>query len=226
MMSIPTTAKALFFPPTPEKLNFQAAVQAHRHQQLARITKMALFIIATLAASATIILTEAAIITWTIALPVIAVTIAAGLLFYRLNALDHRHIEHVEDEKKDVIVQKRLEKLFYEPTIRDDKYVRDSLRGLNRLFGKKIFTDTFIAKIVFLNNLKADGVDEKSLAQLAKEEEVNLSIRFEDEWTELGRFDLPGYQWSLKFNWDGQHGSPIEISCKRAIIVKKEAEEE
>lgn len=221
----PATIKGLFFPPVPEKINFRTTVEAHQNQANARITKTALFALATVAASLTLLLTEAAVITWSLALPAIAITVALGLLFYRLNEMDHSHIELIDDDKKSAVIKKRLEKIFYETDVRSDDYVRASLRGLNRLFGKTLFEETFIAKIVLLNHMKSDDENKKSLAQLAAEDQVNLSIHFEDEWKETGRYGHKGYDWGLKLIWNGEHGSPIEVKCKRALIVPTQPEE-
>lgn len=226
MLPIANKAHSVFFPKEPEKIKFSAAVDAHETQRIASIARVALFAIATVATSITLVLTEAAVISWSAALPAIAVTLTVGYLFYRLYSLDQKHTAPFDDATKSLLVKGKLEKVFFEKALRTDDSLSIVMRGTNRLIGKNLFNEAFISKLLRLNKIKQETGSDKSLASIAKEQSMDLSIHHNDEWRENGRFGLPGYDYFLEIIWDGGDGSPIRVNCKRVQFIEEPQEQD
>lgn len=215
MISLALTTRALFFPKQPDELNFKSAMKAHKLQDIAWITKTALYALASVAATFTLFSIEAAAITWSIAAPVIAATAILGLLFYRINSLNERYVAGFDETTKPAIIKQELATLFQSKEEQSLKRIVKTLHGVNRLLGTELFDDHDIAKIRQLALIKQEGQLPESLAEIAHLCDIDLSINKSHDWVEKGRYGLNNYECSYAVAWDGKQDSPIDVIWKR-----------
>lgn len=209
MESIPYYVKSLFFPPQPTEIDFKAAVEMVDRQRIARIAKTALFALATMATTATLVLTEAALIAWPFALTAIAVTLLAGSLFYRLNSLDRQYIAGLDDAKRSGLAKVELQRIFQYKSSLGNAEIETILKKINRLLGNTAFSKEQIEIVQFINAKAKDS--NKSLAEIAEEQQISLNFSCQSEWVEKG-YGLPAYTCGFTIMWDGKPQSEIEVA--------------
>ena len=223
MSGITNQISKLFFPPThPEstEVTFKIAMDALSTQRIARITKAAVYVFASIAATVTLVLTEAAIIAWPLAIPSIVVSVIAGLVFYRLNSLDKRYVEMLDDKTRESVAQKELERLFLSHDPLTEKEVKKSLNDINRLLGLEIFDKEAIDSILRVHSLAELKGSKTSLGEFAFEQNQPIVISATSVWFEQGRFSLPSYEMSVGVTWNGNPSDPICASYKMTEKTK------
>lgn len=207
----------IFNPKTPAELDFKNAVKAENTQRLARITNIALYAIMSFVATLTIVLNEAAVITWPITLSLIAVNLVIAGLFFRLRSIDHKYLKDFDDAKRSDIVKNEIERIFHSQTTFEDKEIMTSLKGINRLLGNPIFDQALIEKILLTNAAARKNAIAQSLAQTAQEQNIDIDFACESEWEEQGRFGLPSYKYAYNVAWSFIPGESIVTYSSQEI---------
>jgi len=207
--------KSLLFAPKASEHHFDSAIKAVENQRIARIVKTALFIFSTITATTLLTLSEASAIAWPIVLPALAVTLVAWGIFYRLNSLDKRYVEGLDDNTRVTLAKKELERLFFSQPHPSPDAIQKALQGINHLLEYPVFSPEYIQ-----NAQKTAGSDK-------------LSLKLQEEWFEKGWYGLPSFNRSLTVQWDGQTAESIvierssaEIDPKTKIPVLQKADEE
>jgi hypothetical protein len=200
---------ALFFPPAPKdsEVTFDSALNDLATQRIARIAKTVFFVIASVAATAAITLTEAGLLTWPLAIPAILTTLVAGLIFYRLNSLDSTYIERLTDPVKESCVKKELERIFFSQESLTQEEIQKSLNGVNRLLAFEVFEQPAIERILSVHR----NAGAKSIAEAAVEQNQSLGVNLGSKWTEQGRFGLPSYELDVGVSWTGNPSDSIVV---------------
>jgi hypothetical protein len=201
--------KEIFFPQPPKELDFKGAVAAIDTQRISRIAKSAIFAFSTALSTVTMILSEASIIAWPIILPLVAISVVAFGVFYRLNSLDKKYVSGLDDAKRTSLVQTEIEKVFHGKEKMDDVEVTKSLKGINQILGNVVFNDNFIKSILATNAEKTTS--EKSIAEIIveKKQEKMMNFSCTSEWVEKGGFGLPAYKYTFTVKW-----SPVPLETK------------
>lgn len=228
MTSIPKQIVNLFFPPTlpaAAEMTFKIAMEAVNQQRIARITKTAVFAISSIAATVCLVLSEASIVSWPILIPAITVSVLAGAIFYRLNSLDKRYTNGLDDKTRSQLAKSEMERIFLGKTPFSDKHVTKSLKNLNRFLGHEIFDKEAIERILMIKNEAHRNKAPKSIAEVGFEQLVPVAISHHIEWEEPGRFGLNSYQYALKVSWDGNPKTPIVINYQSQEIFSAAEEE-
>lgn len=212
-MPITLPIRAMFFPKKPVSMDFTAAIDALKMQQMARITKAALFALATLALTAVVVLSEASMIAWPIFLPVVIVTLVAGFLFYRLNSLDDQYISGLDGNLRASLAKEEIDKLFCQRPSRELKKeeIESTLQNINTLVGHEIFCATFRKKVIDAHE-SCDG--EKTLAEFFEAKNIPFHIEGKREWEEKGRFGLSSYTRAIDIKWNGKKSDSIHVTCR------------
>lgn len=217
-MKIAEQARAMFFPVKKGNLEFSDAVNVIKLQQAARVTKAALFALASIAVTAIVVLAEASLIAWPIFLPALVVALITGILFYRLNSQDKKYVEGLDDSIRASLAKKELHSLLCERPAKEikPKEIEDKLKGINLLLGHKVFTEDYRKRLIDFHRT-CEG--SKSLSEEIKGKGANLEIAFKKEWQETGRFGLPSHKCSIDLKWEGKE---IEVACTHKEIVQEE----
>ena len=219
-----TAISRVFFPPKPleaKEITFKTAVEAVNTQRIARITKAALFALSSVATTVTLVLTEASIISWTLAIPVILVTILTGIIFFRLNALDKRYLEGLDDTIRSSLAKKELERILLSSIPLKSEEVTKSLKDINRLLGSEIFEKDAIAHILLMQSKAALNQPLKSIAEFAFEQNKPIIISANSAWLEQGRYGLPSFELSVGVNWSGNPTDSLEVNYTRTNPTPK-----
>lgn len=201
MTAIAMQIGEIFRPTTPAELDFKSAVKAENTQRLARITNIALYAIMSFVATVIVVLNEAAIITWPITLTLIAVNLVIAGLFFRLRSIDRKYLQDFDDAKRSDILKNEIERIFHSPTPFEDKEISASLKGINRLLGNPIFDNELTEKILLANAAARKNTVIKSLAETAKEQNIEIDFSCHADWEEQGRFGLSSYKYSFDVVW-------------------------
>lgn len=222
-MDIIQPLRLMFFPKKPASIDFQTAIDALKLQQRARITKAALFAIATIALTAVVLLSEASLIAWPIFLPVVLVTIAVGVLFFRLNSLDNRYIEDLDGDQglRASLAKQEIDRLFCSrpsSAIKKEEIDR-TLQEINLLVGHQLFSPTFRKQVLDMHDRSAG---DKTLAESAEVLGVSLALECKKELQEKGRFGLPTYVRAIDMKWGGKKADAIELTCRYAPLKQEE----
>lgn len=207
----------VFFPqklPEPNEITFKTAVNAVNAQRISRIVKAALFALSSIAATITLVLTEASIIKLPAAIPALLVTLAAGIVFYRLNALDERYLEGLDDQTRSSLAKKELERILLAKEALPPKEVEKSLKDVNRLLGGEIFEKDAIDQILAAQKLAALSETPKSIAEVALEQKTPITLSSASTWHEQGRYGLPSYERCNQVSWSGNPADSLEITYK------------
>lgn len=202
---------AIWKPKAPETpLECKSTLEAMRNQRLARITKTALYILATAATCTMIVLTEASVIVWSSALPAIALTILAWGAFIYLNKIDGKYLEGLNDNMRSAIAKKELENLFKSPLeTLTTKKIDDTLTDMNRLLNWEVFKKDFREN---LTTLLKNPQDKKTLAEVAKLPNSPLKLELEESWREKGHYGWNAKKCSLKITWSPQPEELIAVT--------------
>lgn len=212
MSCITNQVSRLFFPPSHQEsteVTFKTAMDALNTQRIARITKAVVYAFASIAATVTLVLTEAAVITWPLAIPSIVVSIIAGLVFYRLNSLDKRYVEMLDDKTRESVAKKELERLFLSDEPLTAKEVKKSLNDLNRLLGLDMFDKEAVDNILRIHGEAVLKGSKTSLGEYAFAQNQPIVISSAYEWFEKGLFNLPSYRTTVGVTWSGNPSDPI-----------------
>lgn len=207
MSFISSHASDILFPNTTPKQDLSHALDAIKQQQLARIAKVAIYTLAAIATTATIVLTEAAVIAWPTALPVIIVCLAAWALFYRLNTIDSRYTAELDDQSRSAMAKQALEELFQQPYLTKEQ-VKQKIEEINTLLGCKAISEEYEQTIMTL----LDQSDNKSIQDRAKDKGISLALASKKEWDEPGRFGLDAYHRQVEINWDGSLAATLKVT--------------
>lgn len=217
MSCITSQISKLFFPPTqPEstEVTFKTAMDALQTQRIARITKAVVYAFASIAATITLVLTEAAVITWPLAIPSIVVSLVAGLIFYRLNSLDKRYIEILDDKTRETVTKKELDRLFINDELVTATQLKKSLSGLNRLFGLEVFDKEALENILRIRDEAELKGTKIALGAFAFEQKQPIVISSTFSTFEKGLFGLPSYETTAGVSWTGNPSDPIITTYK------------
>lgn len=223
-MNIINQTFELFFPPAKSEIevSFDSALKDLMTQRIARVAKAIFFTISSVALTVSLILTDAGVITWPLAIPAILTTLAAGLIFYRLNSLDNRYIERLTDTVRETCVKKELERIFLSQEPLTQEEVKRSLNGANRLLNFEFFDQERIDNILSIQN----NSESKSIAEMANEKNKSIAIDLGSKWVEQGRFDLPSYTLNVGVQWTGVANDPIIVRYQSKEYVEGQALEE
>ena len=214
MSSVTTQISNLFFPPEiPEnrEITFDAAIDALDTRRLARITKAALFALSSIVGTVMLILTETAVLTWPIAIPLVAVTLVAGLIFYRLNSLDSRYVEFLTDKTKEKLVQHELNRILLSPSTFTTEEVTKSLNCINRLLDMEAFDAVDRGHILNMHAESLLATSSQSIAEFAYELGKPIKIDSKADWFDQGRFGLPSFARKVEVVWSGIPNDNIHI---------------
>ncbi|HEV8051330.1 MAG TPA: hypothetical protein VGP47_02465 [Parachlamydiaceae bacterium] len=223
MSGITNQISKLFFPPIlPEttEVTFKIAMDALNTQRIARITKAVIYTFASIATTVTLVLTEAAIIAWPMAIPSIVVSIISALVFYRLNSLDKRYVEMLDDKTRESVAKKELDRLLLSDEQLTSKEISKSLNDINRLLGLEIFAKADIDNILRIHTDAALKGSKTSLGAFAFELNQPIVISSTSVWFEQGYFNLPHYEKSVGVTWNGNPSDPISTSYKKTETDK------
>lgn len=199
-------------------MDFNAAVKSVDTQLLARITKVALFTLMSIAATAMFVLSEAAVIAWPLTLPVIATTIILGGLFFRLNSLDKTYVSWMSDDMRASLVKNELERIFHSKDLMSSQDLTKSLKAVNRVLGNSVFNEEKIQSILTINAYAQRTGNGLSLAETAQNQKVPIEFSCSSEWTEEARFGLSPFDYAFTVTWDptpGQIG--VTYSCTERL---------
>lgn len=228
MTSIPKQMAHLFFPPKmPEQseITFKTVAEAVNRQRAARITKAAIFALSSIVGTITLVLTEAAVIAWPLAIPAIVISLTAAAIFWRLNSLDKRYLEGIDDKTRAAVSKNEIERILLSKETLTPKEITKSLKNVNRVLGNDVFSKENIETILLVKREAALSKTPKSLAQVAFEQNVSLAFNSISEWTTQGRYGLPSYDYKLEVVWDGNPENPMNIEYQ-SKEANKDAEEE
>lgn len=200
-------------------MDFPSAITALDSQRLARITKIAIYALATIATVATLVLTEAAVIAWPIALPIIAVTLIAWAVFYHLNSHDDTYLGPLDAQTLAMLAKKELEGVFNWPAaVKTAAEIERTISDAHKLLGRQVFSPAFIQKITE-KHLNA-GKEEATATDGAAPTENPLRIDCQEEWPEIRGFGLAKHNCTLKVSWSGLPGEPLEVDFKKTVAEK------
>ena len=222
MSTITKTFMQVFSPPKlseNSEISFKSAVDALKLQSIARIAKAALFTLCSLAATITLVLTEASVISWPVTIPVMIISALTGLIFYRLNSLDQKYVEGLDDKTRESLAKKELERIFLSHNSIPANEIDKNLKDLNRLLGSEIFGKRAIDQILdiqaksFLVNKTGNSEQAitQSIAEAALEQKKSIALCFDIKWTDEGRYGWSSYNRSLHINWKGSPAEPFEL---------------
>jgi hypothetical protein len=201
----------LFFPPklsAPSDITFKEALDATHTHKLARITKAALFALSSVAATVSLVLTEAAVIGWPFAIPAILLTVITGVAFFRLNSLEKRYAEGLDDVTRTSLVKKELDRiLLTTPPLPKEETVQ-SFKAINRVLGNTILDLPEVIHTLYSQDLTQS---QQSLADLAHEHNQPLAFAYNVEWFERGHYGLPSYQFHVEIIWSGNLEDSIHV---------------
>lgn len=228
-MIVLNSFNSMFFPTKlpdcPDEISFKSAVEAANSQYLARITKAALFALSSIAATITLVLTEAALITWPLAIPSIIISLITGVAFFRLNYLDQVYMKGLEDPKRADLIKHELMKVFNSTPCPEKDQALQTLHGVNRLLKCEMFTEELILQISNLYEAETFEPKTKSLATLALELNCPIRISGATKWFEQGRYGLNSYQFEVDLSWEGTPDSEMLIFFKQTEKAKEGEEE-
>lgn len=204
----------LFFPPVPpEDMTIKTAIENLNTQRIARVAKAVFFTLSSIVLTAALALTEAAIITAPIAIPLVVISVITGLIFYRMNSLDERYVEGLTDKKRESLSKQELERVFLSETRSTNAELTKSLNHVNRLLRLEIFDEKAIKIILRLNDEAA--LEPISLGAFAFGKNQALNISCASEWLEHGQFGLSNYGFDVEVNWNGNPENPIQVKYLR-----------
>lgn len=184
---------SLFFPKSYDNIDFPTAIEMLEQQKLARITKTALFALATIGLMALCTLAELTVISVLISLPILLITVVAGSLFLRLNLLDQAYLEGLTEEKRPQLIKNSLDSLFNQSTY-SNLEKRQTLLQINTLIGYPLFSSTLIN-------------------QLTMNTEANSKpLELTHDWIDQGRFGLSSSSRNIHVTWSGVQGDPFSVT--------------
>lgn len=215
IQEIPSHFKAIFFPPKNEQMNMTLALAALDRQCEARVARLAVYVFATMMTGASIILTEAAVITWSITLPALLVAFVAWAIFGRLNTLDEAYVDKLDDSQRSLLAKAEIERLLFHEKLEAFNNVADLVKAfenINRILGCRVFSSEFIRGVGALKKESAN--DGKTLYEAAHEQNHPLSIDFKSEEFERGWFGRPPLQRNLECRWAGQKEDEVIVKLQ------------
>lgn len=222
---------AFFSPVKPAVWNLDTATAQIKQQQIARITKTALFILATAGAIATVLITEVAVVAWPITLTVIAATVIAYLLFRRLNNQDQQYVEGLDQATKEFCAKEKLEEIFTRPVTNENKQmdIFQILENINCLFGQTVFSVSYMDKVSQLREECTVGQILLAESQ-PKDVDSSFAFKFKKEWHEKGRYGLPSFDHKLNLSWvrasEGSEAINIDYKCSKVSIQEDQEDQE
>lgn len=190
---------SLFFPKSHDNIDFPTALAMLDQQRLARITKTALFAIATIGFTTLCTLAELTIIPPLISLSILLVTVVAGLLFLRLNLLDQTYLEGLTEKKRSELIKTSLESVFNQSTDSTLKK-KPTLIQINTLVGYPVFSPTLI--------------DQLTINTITPSQPLELT----HDWIDQGRFGLSSSNRNIHITWSGVQGSPFFVTESRSKV--------
>jgi len=129
-----------------------------------------------------LVLTETAVITWPIGIPLLLVTLVCAVIFYRLNSLDTRYVEALTDQTKERLIKHELDRILLSNTTYSAEEVTKSLKNVNRLLDMEAFDKKDLEKILSVHSEAMATGTNKSLAEFAFEQNKSLKIESAGEW--------------------------------------------
>lgn len=217
-IAIRTTIRGIFSPPKNENPDFTSALAAIDRQRVARIVKAAVYIFATVTTAVSIMLTEAAVITWPIAIPTLLVTLAAWGVFWRLNRLDDRYVEELDDTRRMELAKKELERLLFTQTLDtfpDSQSLSKAFENINKLLSCEAFSQEFLKNIREIKERAPTST--KTLCDTAQELCTPLSIKCTRDEVEKGRYGNPSRKRNLELDWSGKRDDAITIKLSSSL---------
>ena len=213
MNTIIPKAQNLFFPQPLKGVTFTSAADATKMQQIARITKTALFAIFSFSMTTLMVLSEASFITWPLAVGLISVALITGGLFYLLHSLDHKYVDGLDDTKRANLAEEAINRIFHSKPLLSEMEITKTLKGVNSILGNTIFNKQQIFEIICLAK---EANENQSIADVAAAKNIHLFESCTSEWEEKGRFGLPSYCYNFQVNWDSSSGKVnVCYTCKK-----------
>lgn len=214
-MMINTRIREVILPPKNISHDMSSLLAAMNRRRVARIIRAAAYIFATIATATTMVLTEGRLISWPVALPIIAVAVVSWATFLWMNRLDERYLQGVEDHQRKEIASGELRKLLNEKlsVFADDKSLILSFENINKILGYSVIADDFIEKLINIKNCSLG--ETKSLLELAEEQGISLAISGKGESVEQGWFGRKTVVKNVELHWSGKREEEIrvELSC-------------
>lgn len=186
-------------------------------ERYARITKIAIFLLGSIATTSLIILTEVAVVVLTPTLITLFISIAAWSIFYKLQSLEGNYLADLTDAKKSEILNKRCDYIFFEHKIGqslDPYFYRKELQLINFIIKTEIFETPFFEKIEILTSKNAPTM---TLFEASKTSKISLSFFIEDKKEIQLRFGLGSYENCVKAVWDGIHKDLLSLNVRKKI---------
>jgi hypothetical protein len=205
-----------FFPKKIENYQFDQAIAAIDQQQIARISKIALYVLAVIGTTATVLAIEASLFVLPIAIPIMIVTAIAWGIFFRLHTLDERYVEGLDDNLRSNLAKEELTKILCTAPAEksDETALGNTLGNINKLLGQMVYSTEQIKTICELN---AKRPVDQSIAAMAQVEGISIAIDHKLESLDIGRFGNPSYKRTLEVHWKGTTDDAIAISLKTEI---------
>lgn len=200
------------FPPKNDHIDFTSALAALNRQRVARIAKVAIYIFATIATAASIMLTEAAIISLPITLSALLVTVTTWLIFWRLNSLDDAYVDKIDDHQRSELARMEFERLLFHEKLNSFKsglQLALAFEDINKVVSYPLFSTEFLQKLLAIKEQTSNG--NKTIYEAAKELTTPLSLCTHNEIVERGWFGKPPLKRKIEFKWDGEKDEGIVL---------------
>lgn len=203
----------------PEKIeqwDFPKANQAEKKSLIAKISRTALFIFASITTVATIVLTDAAVVVWPIAGPILLITIISWLALYYLRNLEEQHTDGLDETKRAEIAKFEITNLFFEQKLGSLDLIQ-KFTSLNKILKSEIFSPDYIKKIE-----KLKDYTDKTLFEAAQESNVDLSFDqkitvFERAWCKVDWQPDTGTEYTIEASWSGKKEDEIVIKITKQV---------
>lgn len=215
LIRVRSHVQGIFYPQRNENINLASALAAIDRQRVARIVKTAVYVFASFATATSIMLTEAAAVTWFIAIPTLTITLAAWMIFWKINRLEMRYIEGISDKMRSDLAKSELDRLLFRQSIeayRDTNELRKAFENINTLLACEAISPVFLKGIIEIKERAPASA--KTLHEVAQECCIPLSLSHSREKLEKGRFGHPSCSRMLEIKWDGKREEAIEIVLK------------
>ena len=203
--------------------NFSIALEALKKERIAHIVRIAEFIFANIITIAAIALTEAEVVVWPIALPVVLIMAAAWMIFFRMKSWVDTFSQGLDEKRAEIVKQEfqRLLKLKLNEFSSNEQLIKP-IEDLNHILGMS-FDPLFIQKLLIL---KEKSSPDKTLLEAASEYQVDLSFNCDQKIQYRGWFGEPGIEYHLEASWTGKPEDEPRFKFTRQMTGPQEEMQE